>query len=164
MASVTPTSKKVAPPRSNATNAYDLLRDVCKVILEEPRRYYQNRWYVTNTERIESILGAKKSPDCGTMACRAGWIVQLVDGQLPKVDFETSDRACSLLGVKDEDYSSRFRLDVTRLFSRWDRDHDVGTQAYAKQGVSGLRKLMAKYKDRLKATPLPRRERMGRHR
>lgn len=161
--------RRQLPPRSSATNAYDLLADVCRVIREEPRRYYQGSWAVRRREDICRLLldhghADPAPPMCGTMACRAGWIVQLRDGCLPPADSgldrwssPIEDRAKELLRA-DYDDDSTFAGDVDSLFDptlSTGGGLRVGTAAYAREGVKGLRAFMAKYKARLKDTTFP---------
>lgn len=67
-------SRKTQSERRPRT-AYDLLALVCQHILDEPRRYYQEAWIVRHKASIKAAMGSV--PSCGTMACRAGWIVGL---------------------------------------------------------------------------------------
>ena len=141
-------SIRVAPiRRSKATNAYDLLDDVCKVIAEEPKRYDQNRWGVTGW-RARRIYPAEELPACGTVGCRAGWIVALTDGRqgLDRAvrRFDVRDTAIRILGVKPSD--------VRRLFDASSVRNELcqGTPEYAAAGVRGLRRFMRKHRARLK--------------
>lgn len=151
-------TQKTIVPRSKAKNAYDLLADVCAAISEEPRRYNQGVWCLRGPKAIRDWFETEdhkiEPPACGTMACRAGWIVQLHDGRLPRKQMfmgRVAERARNLLGVTNR--WDDFGLDVRWLFDGAAvLDHQVGTRAYAKEGVKGLRQFMAKHKARLKAT------------
>lgn len=127
--------------------AFELLNRVCKHILEEPKRYYQGMWGNTNEDLIKATVGSV--PACGTMACRAGWIVALHDGMpafhrmlnMDCLPGEVGVRAKEILGDLDTD--SLFDEDAVNGFP--------GTVAYAEQGASGIEDFMAKHEEYLKA-------------
>jgi len=54
-------------PQSDATNVYDLLQDVKRAILEEPKRL--NMGFYASFGRF-----GPKEPACGTVGCFAGWV------------------------------------------------------------------------------------------
>lgn len=76
-------------PKSDATNAYDLLTDVIQAILEEPKRFCMLSWRMTKGAELFNELqftdpdgGASRThtvtyPRCGTVGCIAGWIYTL---------------------------------------------------------------------------------------
>jgi hypothetical protein len=157
--------------RSTAAHVYDLLDDMCKVILDDPKHYNQSDWMITEPNSIRMILSESASadiepPDCGTMACRAGWMVQLVDGPLARRhQYDTEDRAMAILGVTADEQASQhpFAVDVVILFSGYAIDRQRfkrGTFEYAQEGVRGTRAFMQKWAERLKRTPVDRDERL----
>lgn len=157
-------------PRSDATNAYDLLIDVARVIREEPLRYDQGSWltfgkYVASGEQYDNPRG----PECGTVGCRAGWICVLADGIMEARTAAIYDRARKVLGAigydkmeKDEDghptgeeYS--FSTDLEKLFHGGAiADWDVFTPEYAEAGARGVEEFAEKWEERLIKTPITR--------
>lgn len=148
--------------RSDATNAYDLLADVCQAIREEPARYNQETWLEQDEDEIRDILvdagGKVKPPACGTMACRAGWIATLSGAK-----GGTEKSAVNILGCNGY-YSERqdFELDVGALFSADAvidecgllHPPEIGTPEYAEIGARGVERFMARWESRLRATPV----------
>lgn len=145
-------------------NAYDLLEAVARHIEEEPRRYYQSSW-VLRGDRIRALELA--APACGTVGCRAGWVVALNDGlnapaivsqlgALPAFDEPVRDRAEEILGLG--------HLDTDDLFSGCaiyvedaggcDITPPAGSPAYAKLGADGIRAFMKAHEAHLKARSL----------
>lgn len=142
-------------PISKAKNAYDLLKDVQKVILAEPKRYNQGYWgenlrdHGTPSEVRKQIrehnlaFSLDKLPDCGTIACVAGWIHTLrrLPGDIRFCEYAAQEQ----LGV-----------DTFKLFksSALATDALSGTLAYAKAGVKHIQKFMDDHEDELKANLL----------
>lgn len=95
----------VAPPRSAATNAYDLLQDVKKVILEEPLRLDMSIVCL----RGEGISLDILKPACGTVGCLAGWVLVLTGRTKPnEANFGMTGEARDLLGLDREQGSRLF--------------------------------------------------------
>ena len=158
-------------PRSTATNAYDLLMDVAAVIEEEPRRYNQEDWLV-RVEPSEVYEGKVESgPSCGTVGCRAGWIVELAGAWDKDADKDpivtwfgggVAGAARRILGVNwgrspGEEYAREMQFDmaITRLFdgaALSGRDLRIGTPEYAAAGAAGVREFAETWKERLLAT------------
>lgn len=59
-------------PKSAATNAYELLEEIERLIGEEPRRYDQTMWKVNPAHVKHAIV-----PACETICCIAGWVETL---------------------------------------------------------------------------------------
>jgi hypothetical protein len=99
-------------PRSRATNAYELLDEVVRVIEAEPRRLNMGNWIF-----MPSYVERELIPACGTVGCVAGWIVLLWDG--PRAAFadrqNVPTRALQLMGSDGFPYSS-LGGDLNRLF------------------------------------------------
>lgn len=146
----TQSERRTHKPRT----AYELLERVCEHILEEPRRYYQEFWAVRDKQKIADVMGSV--PSCGTMACRAGWIVALNDGlnsRVMRADHDTfspiEDRANQILGLGSGDTGRVFSACAVRGASYGGPKH--GTARYAREGVKGLRKFMREYEAHLKS-------------
>ncbi len=154
--------------RSEATNAYELLADVRKAILAEPRRYDQGT-YKASVARIRQAKEENKAPACGTMACVAGWCValktpgmfkRLAGGQIEK-------RAARLLaGPASTDpyaYADSLYDRVMDLFDGGGIEEflleteghrhvpNIGTRAYARLGARRIKKFMQDNEIELKA-------------
>lgn len=126
------------------TTAYELLERVCDHILEEPRRYAQAIW---GFER-DMIAAIKAPPPCGTVCCRAGWVVALHDGPSALLTIgSVAGRSNEILGL---DYG-----DTNAIYYDSSVDaHKQGTAAYATAGVRGLRAFMEQHKAHLQARRL----------
>lgn len=138
------------------TNAYELCERVCEHIAAEPLTYNQATFLSCDVDEQRAVMG--RPTDCGTMACRAGWMVVLTDGINRAVahEFHIEERACELLGVISS--TSDIGWDVADLFNGGAIDEDIlkpGTEAYALEGVRGLRAFMATHEAHLRATPIP---------
>jgi len=129
------------------TTAYKLLNHVCKLILEEPRRYNQGQWllnfryYANPTEAQAQLHRKKRIPDCGTIGCVAGWVTTLGDPKdlLPSLSIESKAR--SILGI---DYGQG--LD---LFAPTAVRGVAGSLVHARSGVKHIRQFMRANKTQL---------------
>lgn len=136
-------------PVSKATNAYELLDEVCEVILEEPKRYYQGWWrvtpngkeYVPRTPAIEALV----FPACDTICCVAGWVCTLKSRITPDL---FSSQARFILGINTDEAWELFRSSAVADI---DPAAKPQTLEYAQAGVTHIRRFMAKYELRLKA-------------
>lgn len=81
-------------PASEATNAYDLIEDIKKAWRHEYRRVDMRDWWDYATDRPED-----KRPECGFVACGAGWTVFLAK---PKYFIEHFVLRTKFNGVLDE--------------------------------------------------------------
>ena len=141
--------------RRKARTAYELLQQVCAHIKAEPRGYLQCVWGVTGDEAKDMAhADGHTVPPCGTMACRAGWIVALHDGgpsfkrRILQASFSIRDRANMILGM---DSGSTFSLFDEFAISQY-RNTDL--RSYAAEGVRGLRTFMAEHRTHLKSRML----------
>lgn len=143
------TKKTARRPRPKT--AYELLERVIEHIREEPKRYYQNRWLM---RRQDIIAEGMEAPPCGTIACRAGWIVLLHDGVRSGIDGEyVPARANEILGATTYGYdadTNQQTPSTCRLFG-WEDNGWAGTRAHACQGIKGLRDFMKQHKAHLQA-------------
>jgi len=167
-----------APPaKSQATNVYDLLEDVCATILEEPRRYNQGEWGAVRGSQEWEYLPETLHPDCGTVGCRAGWIVVKADGAMPMREeygfaprvnaILVPHRASQILGKLEAwtllDNAREYERDINALFDESaltieSNDDEFlplkGSREYAERGVAGLRAFMTKWNTYLKSLPI----------
>lgn len=91
-----------AIPKSKAKNAYQLLGEIRKLIIAEPKRYVQHIW-LDKRQRA----GVRKDfyPACGTVACVAGWVTTLKQPEV--IDpADIRERAADILGVDCRDLFS----------------------------------------------------------
>lgn len=157
-------------PHSNATNSWDLLEDVKKDILAEPRRVYMGAFNVASDEGDTAIPKgfnphkhspmAGRLPGCGMMGCISGWM--------------NVEVATSLEDVKAGDDGERYSLtvllpyitkrDAGDLF--WGRGRYMwpekmvparkqGTPAYAQAVVNQINIFMNTWERALKNHQLP---------
>lgn len=61
-------------------SAYDLCTAVCKVILDESKRFNMGIWTGLEGGRFAGVVEAQKPP-CGTVGCFAGWVTLLTRGR-----------------------------------------------------------------------------------
>ena len=165
--------EKCAPfPRSNATNAYDLMNDVCKDILAVPARMNMDNWVSSRSDmsRAKQLTFPKVTPpECGTIACFAGWVNLEATGKSGGGSDASNILApypsyrVNVWGTKEFDYSNpkinrlRNALDNAYLNMRVRKDRKdltPGTRAYARVVVKRFRKIMKRFKTQLQATPV----------
>jgi hypothetical protein len=163
-------------PTTKAKNAYELLGDVCKAILAEPRRYYQDKWGIIG--KTEIVKSGFEPPVCGTMGCVAGWCVALVspyrfarainamkkDLELPYNQTVTCIATNLLMNVSDPNFSYTLYDAADDLFkgdsiNKYCRDNNIltppiGSLAYAQIGVKRIRAFMRTHRKQLKAKAL----------
>lgn len=147
---------RLAPlPKSKATNAYDLLSDVRKAILNEPLRYNQASWLTV----APSAAAARRNdmPTCGTVGCVAGWVVALTSDRARLAKLAASDNvgdvAARILGIPiptggvvaafGSRYWDLFRHNATG-------DAPPGTWAHAEAGAAHIARFQAAYRTQLK--------------
>ena len=151
MKNAAPRIPKLAPIRkARARTAWDLCRAVCAAILEEPKRYDQSTF--CSRYDAEEVADNPELPACGTIACRAGWIVALHDGGITVPCSRVETRAQTILGTGD----TTDLFDIAALFF----EACKGCPAYARsspqrrnaqKGVWGLRQWMKTHEAQLKA-------------
>jgi hypothetical protein len=146
------TASAVAPT-SRPETAFELLELVARHIEEEPRRYNQEMWVLRGLAL--KTLGLE--PPCGTVCCRAGWIVALHDGLDAADNMTAEDRAIQILDVPHRVTAQLFSALSINYWS--DAAGAVvgpsrGTPEYAKAGADGIRAFMATHEGHLKARKL----------
>lgn len=128
--------KKIMPK-----TAYDLCEMVAQHIEEDPLRYHQGLWGFEGEAFKDSSL---KMPDCGTVCCRAGWIVALHDGAAALRHGVVAHRSDTILGYQD--------WQTMNLYYDGSLDESKqGTKAYARLGADGLRQWMREHAVHLKS-------------
>lgn len=143
---------------SRPTNLYELCEQVCEAISDSPANYYQDHWAfpVKDLARrlgMEAIDGA-----CGTAFCRAGWMINILDGHKHPGTHEAwaewrshihtkATRMLANAGVSEDD--------IGGLFAMNHRDSKWGTEEYTDMGVEGMRTFMEKYETQLKEATIP---------
>lgn len=132
---------KSAMPVSKAKTAYGLLGEIRKLILEEPKRYNQER-------TLQRRAKGDGAPACGTVGCVAGWTVALKAPRTPTYD--VLEKAANILGLQ---YSTQFWSVSDELFSGdaagW-REGE-GIQQHARNGAKHIAEFMKTHEAQLKA-------------
>lgn len=132
-------------PRSRAKTAYQLLDEVKKVIIEEPKRYDQGDFGVDYRNTWEP--GERPDlPICGTVACVAGWMVVLRGGSLNDTTTGVSERAEQLMG---------YDIDTSHLFGGGVVSGESGGKTHAQNGVKHITAFQKAHAKELKARILP---------
>lgn len=128
--------------RSKATNAADLLLDVAEAILEEPMRYNQKVALMTGGPGESGAGGTY--PDCGTIGCRAGWIVVLnkTPSETKRHQHRIVDVAAKILGMPVHDLQILFRASAVTGSPQ--------TETHAREGARGLLAFRKQHLTRLK--------------
>jgi hypothetical protein len=86
--------------------AVALLQRVKAHILEEPLRLNMTDWVRRGERRIGEMVddGEHEAvPPCGTVACVAGWVVELGAKRPKQIPLSTPDKAMQLLGIRGVD-------------------------------------------------------------
>lgn len=157
--------------RSKATNAYELLADVRRAILAEPRRYDQGT-YKAGVARLKEAKKVDAAPACGTMACVAGWCVALkTPGIFKRLSGgRIEKRAARLLAgfaaIDPYAYTDSLHDRVMDLFDGGGiedflyetkghrRIPNVGTREYARVGARRIKRFMQENEIALKAVEI----------
>ena len=125
--------KTSALPTSKATNAYDLLTDIGKLALAEPRRMRMGQWVVNESDLW--IFPDEAIPKCGTIGCIGGWTTVLRPGLV-------AEETLGITGTMEH------HLFYDRALCN---DRDQGTLAHAKRVVAHIKKFQKRHATRLKA-------------
>lgn len=157
--------RELAPlPISLATNAYELMEDVNRAILEEPKRLNMENW--VSMFKGDELTRQYQEPACGTVCCFAGWVVTL-KGRNPADmirsarDYDIGFVASRLLSGDNlllaRELDAAF-MGVDVYVPHEDRDSEesctyfAGTREYAAAVVARFRVIMDKHEAHLKAT------------
>jgi hypothetical protein len=137
-------------PRSKAKNAYDLLSEVARLILAEPKRYAQEFYLshgMPNGKPNSAALAGY--PACGTVGCVAGWVTTL-KATTESPFLHTGQKAENILGLSTNQAGELF--DASALYGVTDGDiPPPQTRAYAKLGAKHIRLFQRRYRAQLKA-------------
>lgn len=141
---------------------YDLCEAVCEAITMQPNNYCQER-YATDAESWIRTHNRSTEGVCGTAFCRAGWMMAILDGErgitrttkqwtnarnYVRIERE-SRKLLAKAGIPEVDIHNLFRagsLDPAGVCS-----DDIGTEAYVKAGIAGMRRFMDVHEVKLKA-------------
>lgn len=126
-------------PKSKAKNAFDLLSEVQRLILAEPKRYNQAVWLSHGSPKTDPAY-----PSCGTIGCVAGWVATLKGAQSTAAK-HTVERATEVLGLSKDQVWDLFdggALDATAR---------PGTLTYARAGVRHIRRFQKAHREQLLA-------------
>ena len=123
--------------RSKATNAYDLLSDVRRVILQTPTRYTQQCFQ-------------RRTRDCGTVGCIAYWTERLAGKAIPAptIAWGVFDVAAARLGLDQRQ--------ARHLFYSSAGKGRAGTVAHARAGARHIRAFQLAHAAQLKAQRISR--------
>lgn len=157
--------------RSPAKTAYGHLSWIRKLILDEPKRYNQKSWIVGprvepslwshHMDKQISLYAAEGLPQCGTVACVAGWAIASFQETYPKSQINISFKAEKLLGLTESQADELFGGDaIEKLYrEKFGYDSDVPkpqTSEFAALGAEHIANFQQKYKSQLKRTKLVR--------
>jgi hypothetical protein len=143
------------PEATKPETAYELLGAVAACILAEPRRYDQGSWLYDAAQ----VADLASPPPCGTVACRAGWIVALhdgLDGLRAIGNSRVQERADDILDMSFETtefFGACALYDELRIDEEEDMP-ELGTKEYAEAGAAGVLKFRDEYAEQLKARRL----------
>lgn len=160
-------------PHSRALNSWDLLEDVKKAILEEPRRVHMGVFNIMEEDENGSVLegfdpllysGVIRLPVCGTAGCISGWMNLLVATSLENIragdDGEEYSLEELLPSIAYEEAKDLFwGSGVYTWPDNMIPPHKQGTISYAKEVVKQITMFMHIYEKELKAHSLPRKVR-----
>lgn len=151
-------------PRSTATNAYDLLLDVIRVVEEEPRRLLMD---IVSNKYSWCIPNDIELPPCGTVGCVAGWCAILTGqerrasailaagealGASPNVDLHDDDiEDAEHTEISDDNFENSLDALFFEEFPDDDEDVAPGSPEYVAHVVARIRFFMAKWETRLRA-------------
>lgn len=133
-------------PKSRAKTAYGLLSAVCRLILDEPKRYDQSSFIIRRDGAGGALShhhASRGVPACGTVGCVAGWVATLKHPK-PFGYGETSYIAKRILGLSD---SAAFHLFDGGACS----NTRLQTKQHAKAGVAHIRRFLKEHARQLKA-------------
>lgn len=150
-------SQSLVPKLTRPTTAYALLSNICKLITEEPKRYYQRTWI----DLADLSVDKGKFPACGTMGCVAGWVETLRSSSDRAYDkahaltnggktaiFESARRT---LGLTTVEARCLFAAEALEDLHGGRLPVAAGTSGYAKFGVRHIRAFQQKHAKKLKA-------------
>lgn len=155
------TNDSLIPRITKPISAYDLLTKVCEVITEEPKRYFQRDWIISE-KRNSDRLRYFNAPACGTICCVAGWVESLrVSPQhtavLSDIDMGNTRKvavvASRTLGLTERQTRELFSAFAINLLAE-KKGISVptqGTAEYAALGVEHIKRFRRKHAATLRA-------------
>ncbi len=123
--------------RTRAKTPVGILRHVARLILDEPKRFYQELFLVKGQPGQKSISN-HRFPACGIIGCVAGWVVVATGREHSEAS--VCSMAASALGLD--------RFQTFELFRGVALDSCLsadGTKAYARAGVRHIAKFVKKH-------------------
>jgi len=129
--------------RTEAKNAYDLLREVRSLILANPQRYNQHDTLSFGKEGDTYWGDETKYPSCGTIGCRAGWVAALVAPRPNRLQ-NVMKYAQKVLGLTEEQADTFFDSYAAGRGS-------ICTLEHARIGAKGITAFIRKNRNQLLA-------------
>lgn len=141
-------------PKSKAKTAYELLSEVCVLIMNEPLRYDQQRFIARKGGKGGADDSVSRAwPSCGTVGCVAGWVATLKTDDAFSYNM-TAGIACNILGIDYDQSNELFNGAALRKDPK--RQPKPQTVAHARAGVAHIRKFQKKYRAQLLRTKVRR--------
>lgn len=152
-------------PTTNARSAHELLEEIATLIEQQPLRYNQAEWLVNLKNPLEpGVDRIQCVPECGTVACIAGWITILTKPHsFARMSLSAiEEHAADVLGYLNRDwlYSQLFTGGaIMDQMAHEDLDFNVnydpvpkpGTPKYAAIGARHIRRFMFNNKSYLQS-------------
>lgn len=149
-------------PVSHATNAYELMEDVNRTILEDPKRLNMESWVSVFKGRDVTRGGiyaikVYEEPACGTVCCYAGWVATLT-GANPLYGLAADRVALRTLGgaangvLRRDLYAAFINTEVPVLEDEDGWTLRPGTPSYAAAVIARFQAIMDKHEAHLRAT------------
>lgn len=150
MAFITPEQRALVP-RSNAKNAYDLMNDAIASIEAQPLRLYMGDWLIDEPYRYRYMA----RPECGVIACAAGWIAINrfgIDSLWPDAIQRKAREALVNPELFNKDYAVSYHMneDLYTLFHTTTLESEQGTPEYVAEAVALLRDFQSTWETQLR--------------
>jgi hypothetical protein len=158
--------KEIPKAGPEIVTAWDLTETLKAVWTEEPKRLDMKYWVsALGNYRIMGLVSGERMPECGTVACEAGWMAILVRDRLPTGVIEDPHN----ISQNSQEIAlwclpASAREDFNDMFSHVDRSaSDDSLEDYLKSGtpeyivdvIQELTRLQKKHKDALQAYVIP---------
>lgn len=142
--------------------AFDLLTHVRRLILDEPRRYDQGLYIVSEKlKNLQYQIDSERNsgnpkyaaPACGTVGCVAGWVSLLgVRAEFPQL---ADQIATKVLGLNPYQSTKLFDGGALHQYLKLGQNlPNTGTRAYARLGAKHIAVFIAANEPQLKDTML----------
>lgn len=137
-------------PRSRARTAYELLSEICKLIIAEPLRYDQGS-YIIRPDDVR--YRTRQFPACNTIGCVAGWVCTLrLKDRFSYVDIV--DLATGILGLNPSQTKELFAAAPDIFWNGFCDMIPAQTKEHAEAGVKHIKAFQKKYEEQLKTKRL----------